>query len=225
MEELINLHGARGGFYSFCSTVFLNPPNEDMLKVLEDTVDAVDEISRHNVEMKASSGRIKNFFSVRNSIKDEKEKAEYDLEALRQYTSLFCLLDSVPMAESYYTSTEKLVMQESRDKMLDKLRKYSFVMSDNLNEFEDHIGIELAFMANLAELSVVALEEQDTAKYNELMDEQKAFHEEHFAVWIDQFAAKVGAFGSQEVLYKAVTVLTSEFIKEDKAILDELNYL
>ena len=59
---------------------------------------------------------VQDFIKSRNTLKVE-EKKQFDDKVLHDYTRIFCLSDSVPVAESIYLSPSHLTMQEETGKV------------------------------------------------------------------------------------------------------------
>ena len=221
METLKYAHKARGEVYAFFDKFFRLLPNEEFFHMVEQNMPYLKEISDGNEDMREGVARLTDFFDRKADL-DEKERAEYLLEALRRYTSLFCLTDSVPMTESYYTSPEGINMSEAYGEVKRIMRKHGYRRPENVREYEDHISVESAFMAYLAFASVRMLEENNINKYNELVDEQAAFHENHFDKWINTFVGVVSAYPGHEQVFKAMIRFLKGYLSEDKQLLSEL---
>lgn len=77
-------------------------------------------------------------------------------------------------------------------------------------------------MARLALDSVECLKNNDINTYNALVDEQKAFYENHFDRWVNIFFNEILSHPSNATMYKALTLFTRGYMAEDKLILNEL---
>ena len=223
--ELQAVHLARKGIYSFLGQVYLLMPGEKLYKLIDNIMPELRVVaeSSDEKEMAESIDEINAFLEERADLKGE-ELAEFELEALRKYTSLLCLGDSVPNVESYYVSGSKMYMQAAYDEMRELLRKYKLSISENVNECDDHIYVELMFMAKLASLSEEALLANNTEEHEVLLREQLDMHLNHFDRWIHLFAKRIftDELSKGERLYNAFTKFLLGFLKEDKAILQEL---
>jgi TorA maturation chaperone TorD len=88
-----------------------------------------------------------------------------------------------PLWESVYFTEERLVFQEST---LDVRRWYQRfgLEPENLHkEPDDHIALEMAFLAHLASLGVQALEIGEEEECERLLQAQREFAEQHLLKW------------------------------------------
>lgn len=86
---------------------------------------------------------------------------------------------------------------------------------------DDHIAIELDFMACLAQESLVCFENGDYEKTIHLLMNQRKFLEEHLARWISLFAFEVKKEMATYVFTHAVNILTTAVLA-DRFLLDEM---
>ncbi|MGE4466090.1 TorD/DmsD family molecular chaperone [Sphaerochaeta sp.] len=124
--------------------------------------------------------------------------------------------------ESVYTSPKKLIMQDARDEMLMKLREYQLQPDGPFTIPEDHIYIELEFMAILCGKAQQAMDEGDTASLKILLDEQRQFVQKHLMNWVPQFCDDVEKH-SMTNFYKGLAKVTGQYIKMDMEIIEELS--
>ena len=77
--------------------------------------------------------------------------------------------------ESVYTSPKRLMMQEARDEVLAVYRSEGLDKLPSWKESEDHIALELEFMAVLGDRIVTAAEAADEAEVERLLSTQRNF--------------------------------------------------
>jgi TorA maturation chaperone TorD len=58
-------------------------------------------------------------------------------------------------------------------------------------EPDDHIGLEMVFLSHLAGLGARALTEQDRDRFEELLNAQHEFMEEHLGAWVLPWCSQV----------------------------------
>ncbi len=224
-KTIETIHLARKGVYTFLERVYILMPGDKLYGMITDILPQLHTIadSSDGQEMKEGAQALSAFFEERNALSGEK-LSEFDLEAQRKYTSLLCLASSVPTAESYYISGSQMFMQDAYDKMRALLQKYRLNLSKSVYEYDDHISVELAFMAKLAAISANALADGNDAVHQALIHEQADMHTNHFDKWIHLFAERVftDKLSQGERLYNACTKFLSGFLKEDKLLLAEL---
>ncbi len=223
-DTLVVLHRVRGFVYNFMYTSFLNVPGDEYYKeMLTNLADLKTfSLNTDNEDMVNGINGLEEFFNTRDKLNKE-ELSEFDLEALRKYTSIFCLGNSVQADESYYTSNDNLLRQESYDRVMELFRKYNFALGEGVCESEEHISIELAFMSKLSFMAVETLEMENVSDYNNLVKEQLDFHINHFDKWVYDFCEKVVSYPIEnEYVFKNLAIFLRGFLKEDKMLLAEL---
>lgn len=113
-------------------------------------------------------------------------------DLVRDYTALFIVppLPAVPW-ESVYRSRERLVFEKET---FDVRRAYAAfgLRAPMLNrEPDDHIGLELSFVAHLAVAALDAVELGDGEKAQRALVAQQDFLRDHLLTWAPQFTACV----------------------------------
>ena len=122
--------------------------------------------------------------------------------------------------ESVYTSERRLLMQEARAEVLATLRENE-LKRGNWNEAEDHIALELEFMAVLGDRIVTAAEAADEAGVERLLSTQRNFLEDHLASWAPLMTADLRRF-AQCGLYQGLASLTDGFLQVEEEFFDEI---
>ncbi len=84
-----------------------------------------------------------------------------------------------PVWESVYFSEAHLVFQERTLEVRSWYRRFGLETERLNREPDDHIGLELSFMARLATLALEALENDDKPGFSRLMTLQRKFFSEH----------------------------------------------
>lgn len=112
--------------------------------------------------------------------------ADEEIQSLR--SEQFMLLTGVgraiaPAWESIYLSREHLIFQEQTIQVRRWYARFGLQFERLNNEPDDHIGIELSFIAHLAGLALEALADGDEARLNELLQSQRDFLSEHLLRW------------------------------------------
>ena len=91
--------------------------------------------------------------------------------------------------ESVYTSPKRLMMQEARDEVLAVYRSEGLDKLPTWKEAEDHIALELEFMAALGDRIVAAAEADDEAEVERLLATQRNFLADHLSSWVPLMTA------------------------------------
>ncbi len=117
--------------------------------------------------------------------------------------------------ESVYTSKKGLVMQEAWEQVKAVYGAMNLAMENVAADIkEDHIAIELQYMAYLSGRSAATAEES-------LLKEQASFLKEHLLNWVPALCADMEKYARTD-FYKAVAKLTVGYLKLDAAMLDEV---
>lgn len=140
-----------------------------------------------------------------------------------EYTRLFLGPTKLPAPpwESVYVSKEPLLFQESTLAVRRCYLKYGVIPQNYPHEADDHLALELDFMANLSELTQNALEQADIDKMLEILEDQKAFLDDHLLRWVPLFAEKLDASGNTR-MYGNLAHILREFLKLDRQTLQEI---
>lgn len=123
--------------------------------------------------------------------------------------------------ESVYTSPKRLMMQEARDEVLAVYRSEGLDKLPSWKESEDHIALELEFMAVLGDRIVTAAEAADEAGVERLLSTQRNFLEDHLASWAPLMTADLRRF-AQCGLYQGLASLTDGFLQVEEEFFDEI---
>ena len=123
--------------------------------------------------------------------------------------------------ESVYTSPKRLMMQEARDEVLAVYRSEGLDKLPSWKESEDHIALELEFMAVLGDRIVTAAEASDEAEVERLLSTQRNFLEDHLASWAPLMTADLRRF-AQCGLYQGLASLTDGFLQVEEEFFDEI---
>jgi len=122
---------------------------------------------------------------------------------------------SVHPFESVYTSAERLMLQQSRDEVLAEYRRAGLERSADFKEPEDHVALELEFMAFLCRRAAAVMQEQEETACLAFLERQKAFLEGHLLVWLPAFCSDLEK-ASESDFYRGIARLTREFIQSER---------
>ena len=138
-----------------------------------------------------------------------------------------CIRDSPRTAqkafpyESVYTSEGGLMMQDAYAEVLHVYRGAGFAKNPGFKEPEDHLAVELAFMALLCGRAVEALRAGDEAGAERQLRAQREFLSDHLLNWIDRFTADVRK-AAEDGFYFDLATFTEDFLTADAAELAEV---
>ena len=218
--ENIDMHKGREVIYAVLSNIFLNMPSDELFANVE-AVFSLFELDDNADKMMADSlEAVQDFIKSRNTLKVE-EKKQFDDKVLHDYTRIFCLSDSVPVAESIYLSPSHLTMQEETGKVYYIYKSCNFDMKHTSNEPHDHISYELMFMSYLSKGIAQNIEKGDKKQVNSLLHLQKMFLEEHLLKWVEMFSKSVIGFVESVSFYAPACYFMMGFLKYDFEIVNE----
>ena len=218
--ENIDMHKGREVIYAVLSNIFLNMPSDELFANVE-AVFSLFELDDNADKMMADSLKaVQDFIKSRNTLKVE-EKKQFDDNVVLFYTRIFCLSDSVPVAESIYLSPSHLTMQEETGKVYYIYKSCNFDMKHTSNEPHDHISYELMFMSYLSKGIAQNIEKGDKKQVNSLLHLQKMFLEEHLLKWVEMFSKSVIGFVESVSFYAPACYFMMGFLKYDFEIVNE----
>ena len=216
----VDMHKGREVIYATLSNIFLSMPTDELLANVEAVFSSFELENDSDNMMKDGLKALQNFIKNRNSLNDE-EKKQFDDKLLHDYTRLFCLSDSVPVAESIYLSPSHLTMQEETGKVFYIYKSCNFDMKHTSNEPLDHIAYELMFMSYLSKGIAQNIEKGNVEQVNNLMHLQKMFLEEHLLKWVEMFTKSVIGFAESVSFYVPVCYFMIGFLKDDFEMIKE----
>lgn len=210
-SDIIELMGDRALAYRFLSRAFRTAPDAAFVAALRTAA-----TSRPDGDPLASF-----FGELESTNPADDEKLRIELAA--DYNRLFLGMGPhpVPPYESVYTSPEGLLMQDARDEVLAAYRAQGLDAPDDFNLPEDHLALECAFVAELAERTAAAAEHDGQQAVDKLIAFQRAFVEEHLAAWVPAFGAEVET-RARTSFYRGLATLACEQVEADRRVLTEL---
>lgn len=206
---------SREDMYSLLSRLYRSEVDEGLLAALRDTLFPAGEPGE---PIEEGSYLITKYLS--------NPWADLETDLARDYVRCFIGngLDAYSAAypfESVYTSKRRLLMQDARADVLASYRACGFDKSAEWNEGEDHLSVELEFMAALSRRAADALSAGDHADAEKALKVQKSFMAEHVLRWVPLMLSDVGKF-AQTDFYRGVALFTDGYLSEDGRFLSEL---
>lgn len=123
--------------------------------------------------------------------------------------------------ESVYTSPEHLIMQDARDQVVQLFHSKGLDKAEGLDLPEDHLGLELEFMARMCRETQQAIAQGEWLAIASSLEEQREFIARHLFNWVPKFCADVKARAETE-FYQAVASITEAFLRLDGEMLGSL---
>jgi TorA maturation chaperone TorD len=223
VDELIAASDNRQAVYSFLSRMYAVEISRDALKDLSEKKDVWLRLAEDpQVEGSELAAGFKSLAEFAGTVK-ESEMDKVLLELAAEYAGLFLGVRQVPPhpSESVYTSRERLIMQRARDEVLTIYKSMGLQRFDKFREPEDHIAIELQFMAEMCGKTSEALKDGKDAEAKKYLDVQRDFLNEHLAKWVPMFVADI-LKGAKREFYRAIAKITKGYVETDKEVVLEM---
>jgi TorA maturation chaperone TorD len=112
-----------------------------------------------------------------------------------------------PPWESVYFHDEPLLFQEETLRVREWYARFGLQAELLHSEPDDHVGLELAFLAHLAGLRLSACETGETESLRWLTEAQREFTAEHLGKWIASWYDRVGEHGRTD-FYRGIALVT-----------------
>ncbi len=201
--------------YSFFADVFSAEATEDFIGAM--------------AGFQAVEGSMLGEFS--SSLK-EADIAQVTKEVRSEFCALFLNMCAHPVftSESVYLSDNHVIMQEQRDQVVDVYRLYKLAVDKGSFDWpEDHISMEMMFMAHLckieADLCRCVLDqgssERESAsdRADAVRKAEKAFFADHIDRWVPLFADELSK-KAETLFYKGVAEYLEAFVSGEREYLD-----
>ena len=212
-NELKTLSNNRKNLYILLARFFSKEADEEFLKELAGLKLPLDRKENEIVGFKAALERLAAYFEY-----DAGESLE-DLAV--DYAKTFLGagqaqgVAAMPY-ESVYTSSKKIVMQEAWSDICDIYAAKGIEPDCSEDKIlEDHISLEMNFMAYLIEEGLEMTEMLPS------LEEQKSFINKHLLNWLPAFCIDVRENADTE-FYRMAAELVSSFVRMDAYILDRI---
>ncbi len=124
--------------------------------------------------------------------------------------------------ESVYTSDRGIMMQEAYSQVVHAYREQRLAKDPSFTEPEDHIAVELAFMATLADRTAAFLLHGQEPAAEETLRQQLRFAQDHLSNWVDRFCVDLKAAATDDAFYANLADLTQAFVAADMRVMSEM---
>jgi TorA maturation chaperone TorD len=213
--ELEGLLSNRCSMYGFLARVYRVEVDQDLL----------DRMTDMNLSVEVDAPEISQGYAIlRRFLQNQRESALTDLAVDYARTFLGAGLvggDGAYPYESVYTNADRLVMQDARDEVLKLYREEGLDRAREFNEPEDHLALELEFMAYLCQRSAAALKAGDNGGALGYLQKQHEFLAKHLLAWVPAFSQDVQRLAREE-FYRAVAKITVGYLNMERELIGEL---
>ncbi|HWH68709.1 MAG TPA: molecular chaperone TorD family protein, partial [Candidatus Sulfotelmatobacter sp.] len=141
-------------------------------------------------------------------------------EAVQQeYWHLFGDLGpaAAPPWESVYLDREHVVFGVGTLEVRALYARFGLGFPESSRRPDDHIGLQLEFLARLSAWTAERLDAGDEAGAADLLDGQRTCLDEHLLRWVDEYVARVEAV-SVTGFYAGLARLTLGLLRQDRLV-------
>ncbi|MCB9420034.1 MAG: molecular chaperone TorD family protein [Ardenticatenaceae bacterium] len=137
------------------------------------------------------------------------------------YTNLLTGMRRLPVApwESVYFSDERLVFQTQTMDVRAWYLRYGLEIEKLHQEPDDHIGLELIFVAHLAQLGLTALETGNDLQLEQALMAQRGFLSKHLLLWAPLWCEQMLEY-AQTDFYRGLALVIRGALRELSHILE-----
>jgi TorA maturation chaperone TorD len=118
-----------------------------------------------------------------------------------------------PPWESVYFSEERLVFQEQTLQVREWYRRFGLQAVKLYAEPDDHLGLELIFLAHLAQRGLTALEKNDRLELQTLLEAQWGFLGSHPGKWVPIWCEQVAQQATTD-FYRGIAYMIKGTLSE-----------
>lgn len=199
---------SRKNIYTFLSLVYKEEVDDELLETLR--------MVNWKLLLPIGKGELKEGCEILQRFLEGSKNRQVIEDLAVDFASLFLGHGRNPAHpyESVYLGKEKVVMQEQRNNIVKIYAEEGFQRTEEFNEPEDHVAIELEFMARLCWKMVDMLAEGDVEGAIKTLEVQKGFIKNHMGVWVPAFCGDV-LKNAELDYYKAIAKITRGFLAID----------
>lgn len=196
--------------------LYENPEQSMLQQLVDDEVFSGVPFAASQQQVQKGLSLLQQWASTFNS---DATGATLDLKA--DYTRLLVGTVQLPVSpwESVYYSDERLLFQESTMDVRRWYRRFGLEAVNLKKEPDDHIGLELAFMAHLAGRAVQALEVGNREAFQEVFQAQRDFARRHLLVWAPLWCAQMVEYANTP-FYRGLALMLRGALDELAQFLD-----
>ena len=211
-DEVAVALAGRSYIYQLLKYIFADEPTAQLLDLI--TEDFTYEV----LSLFVSEDEMTLFAHLVTRIKERRVEDELHLldDLKGEYTALFIGPNKLvaPPWESVYVNKARVILQESTLKVREFYRRHQLLPANYPRVADDHLAIELDFMAKLSK----RVEESEDVS---LLKEQLEFLDSHLLRWVPQFATDIQSSKTHR-MYPFMAKITETALLTDRMLLEEL---
>lgn len=223
-EAVKKATATRGTLYRLLSRGFSMEVDEPFVEWLSKLQPVVSGLAEESESKEFGEGsRLLGKFVSRVKSDFAKDKGMFLQDLAAEYASLFLNVGLKPvyLAESVYLGKNHLLYEEPYFDAVRIYQIYGFKKRASFREPEDHISVELEFMAHLCDLTGLSIEQGREDYAAGYLKNQKEFIESHISRWAPELAKKV-KWASKNDFYLAMASLLGGFVATDRFLVPRL---
>lgn len=204
INEIIEFMTAEMLTFGILSRLALNSPDQQWISSLfENEIFSESPLGADHSSIKEGLTAINNWYSQNSSVVDASAIQELKLD----HDELFFGLGAKTSPYgSVYLSKEHLLFEEQTIQVRKWFAQYGMRVEQQHKIPDDHIGLEVSFLAHLALLTIRACESENKELLHGLLKDQRNFIVEQPLLWVDEWLARIYTYGNTD-LYKGLAKL------------------
>lgn len=228
MDEVVLAFRARRDLLAFFGISLYKDPNEEVLGGLEGVLQGLGALE-NLIESERYRDGLDLFRGFLKEVEEGQDRGRLIQEASTEYAKLFIVPPGVSNNESPYPyeslfrGTHKMLMDEPRDEVYKAYWMARLELKQESNEPEDHLGLELLFLARLSERIADALKEKGQDGIEEALKDITAsieFLKAHPLSFVDRLSELV-LEQARHPFYRGLALTLPPYLRFDLAYLDE----
>jgi anaerobic sulfite reductase subunit A len=229
LEDLRMVNLSREKLYAFLSRLFAKEVDAETLTTITAVQPAIDLLasSQETREFEDGSRLLQEFIAETKALPSEgREGLIKDLRA--EFAGLFLAVgfpyrrkEHLLTCESAFSGKYRTYYDRPYLQVRNLYRRSGFEKRKDFLEPEDHIAVELDYMANLCKQTHLSLEDENFEDASRYLQLQKGFLRDHLLKWVPQLCKSLKE-GTESKLYKSLAHLTNGFTSMEEQVVDEL---
>jgi TorA maturation chaperone TorD len=228
MEDIIQAFQARRDLLAFLGLSLYKDPNEELLGSLDGVVQRLEALEKL-IESERYQEGLALFRDFIQRVAKEQDNPGLLKEAATEYAKLFIIPPGVSTKESPYPyeslfrGKHKMLMDEPRDEVYKAYWMARFELKQESNEPEDHLGLELLFLARLSERIADTLKEKGQDGIEEALKDVSTsieFLKAHPLSFVDKLTELVLSQTGHS-FYRGLALTLPPYLRFDLAYLEE----
>jgi TorA maturation chaperone TorD len=231
LEEQRKFSLSREGVYTFLSRALMFEVDIEFLTMVVAVQPAIDHLaaSQEGTALKMASEELA-AISSKVATMEGKEKRKLVADLAVEYTALF-LSGARPKGrelvwpwESAYFSDPPTKFGQQFHEVYEAYQSVGFERPKEFHEPEDHVALELAFMAHLCQLTLASIDNGKVDFALGYVKLQKEFLTDHLLRWAGKFSKRLVSQSERREtdFYHAIAMMLESYVELDDQILDHI---